>query len=161
MTAYMQQSQTVEWSTPQEFVDGLSEIYGPFTLDVAAADWNHKCDRYYTIKEDGLQQDWDADNVWCNPPYGHSVGAWVHKASKELAAGNCKRVVMLLKSTTDVRWFHEVAYPKATTIGFVKGRLTFGGRGPAPFASVILVFDNERGEQPSCVQVDRQGKVIA
>ena len=68
MTAYMQPSQTVEWSTPQEFVDGLSEIYGDFTLDVAASDWNHKCEEYFTMKEDGLEQEWKADNVWCNPP---------------------------------------------------------------------------------------------
>ena len=157
---YYAPSGTVEWSTAQEFFDGVSETYGPFELDSAAADWNAKCERYYTKEIDGLTQKCDAKNVWCNPPYGHSVGAWVEKAWSELQAGNCERVVMLLKATTDVRWFHDVAFPKTKLIGFVKGRLTFGGRGPAPFPSILLVFEKDHEGNTTCVQLNREGKVI-
>jgi hypothetical protein len=45
----------------------------PITLDVAAAEWNHKCERYFTEQQDGLKQTWDAKAGWCNPPYSAAV----------------------------------------------------------------------------------------
>jgi len=57
-----------DWETPQIFFDNLNSEFG-FTLDSAASDTNHKCDRYYTKENDGLSQEWD-DSTYCNPPYG-------------------------------------------------------------------------------------------
>ncbi len=45
----------------------------PITLDVAAAEWNHKCERYFTLENDALTQDWDAKAAWCNPPYSVAI----------------------------------------------------------------------------------------
>lgn len=42
-------------------------------LDVAAAPWNAKCQRYFTEADDGRKQKWDAKAVWCNPPYSASI----------------------------------------------------------------------------------------
>lgn len=45
------------WETPQEVFDELDKEFN-FTLDPCASHDNAKCDKYYTIEDDGLQQDW-------------------------------------------------------------------------------------------------------
>lgn len=64
--------------TSPEVFDPLMERFG-FTLDVAAAPHNAKCERYFTRSDDGLAQDWRGQRVWCNPPYS-DLKAWVAKA---------------------------------------------------------------------------------
>lgn len=46
-----------EWSTPQEVFDELNKEF-EFTLDPCATKENHKCEKYYTAEEDGLQFSW-------------------------------------------------------------------------------------------------------
>ena len=73
-------------STPQWLFDYCNELAikacgEPITLDVAAADWNHKCERYFTEADDGLTQAWDAKADWCNPPYSPTIiESFVRKA---------------------------------------------------------------------------------
>ena len=73
-------------STSQWLVDRCKRLAieacgEPPTLDVAAADWNHKCARYFTEAIDGLKQAWDTKAVWCNPPYSATIiEAFVRKA---------------------------------------------------------------------------------
>lgn len=50
-------SATDDWATPQDFFDGLDEEFH-FTLDPCANENNHKCNTYYTVTENGLEQDW-------------------------------------------------------------------------------------------------------
>ena len=134
ITSGMMSSSTPEWETPQGFFDKLDEEFH-FDLDVCATDENHKCTKYYTKEQDGLKQKW-AGRVWCNPPYGREIKAWV-KACYEY--GNA---VMLLPARTDTSWFHDYIYGKAE-IRFIRGRLKFGGsKNSAPFPSMIVVFEN-------------------
>jgi len=139
--AYYNKSETVEWGTPQQFFDNMNKRFGPFTLDAAASDLNHKCERYFTKEDNALGQDWEG-RVWCNPPYGHGVGKWVQKAVEEIQKGNCVKVVMLLRSTTDVKWFHDWAWDNCSEMIFVKGRMCFdkgdGEEKPAVFPSIVL-----------------------
>lgn len=58
------------WETPQSLFDELNAEFN-FTLDAAASDANHKCERYFTKKDNGLLQDWQGETVFCNPPYGN------------------------------------------------------------------------------------------
>lgn len=58
------------------------ERFGEFTLDVAAAAHNTKCDRYFDRETDGLSQSWAGERVWCNPPYS-AIESWVRKAWDE------------------------------------------------------------------------------
>ena len=65
-------------ATPQRLFDRCNqlaiEICGePMTLDVAAAKWNYKCERYFTEQDNGLTRDWDAKAAWCNPPYSVNI----------------------------------------------------------------------------------------
>ena len=168
--AYYNKSETVEWGTPQQFFDNMNKRFGPFTLDAAASHKNHKCEYYYTKEDDALSLSWAMSqlgegNVWCNPPYGHGVGKWVQKAVEEVQAGHCKRVVMLLRSTTDVKWFHDWAWPHCSQIKFVKGRMCFdkgdGESKPAVFPSIVLVFHREeKGVIRGFSRVDINGEEI-
>lgn len=111
-----------------------------FTLDACATPENAKCERYFTPEMDGLKQDWDGV-VWCNPPYGRGVGAWVEKAHRTAEESDAT-VVMLLPARTDTAWFHDYCYnDKYATINFVRGRLKFGGeKNSAPFPSMVVIF---------------------
>jgi len=113
---------TTEWGTPQDVFDRLNaEFY--FTLDPCAADWNHKCNKYYTKKEDGLSKSWEGERVFMNPPYGRKViDAWVHKAWQEWKAGTF--VVCLLPANVETGWFHIYIYNQAE-IRFPRGRINF------------------------------------
>jgi phage N-6-adenine-methyltransferase len=126
-----------EWETPREFFDAIDAVFR-FTLDVCAARNNTKCERYFTKKEDGLSQSWRGV-CWMNPPYGREIALWVRKAyESSLEAGTV--VVCLLPSRTDTRWWHDYVLDHAEGIFFIKGRLKFSGRGPAPFPSALAVF---------------------
>lgn len=50
-------SNSDEWATPQEFFDSINKEF-EFDLDPCATLENHKCDKYYTIEEDGLSKNW-------------------------------------------------------------------------------------------------------
>lgn len=138
-TELMFSSATNEWATPQNFFDKLNDEFN-FTLDPCATPENAKCKKFYTIKEDGLEQDWQGEAVFCNPPYGRAVKNWVKKCHDEGQKPNTT-VVMLIPARTDTTYFHEYIYHKAKEIRFIKGRLKFGGcNNAAPFPSMVVVF---------------------
>ena len=58
-----------------------------FELDVCASEHNKKCDSYFDIEQDGLEQDWRQKICWMNPPYGREIGKWVKKAFEESKKG--------------------------------------------------------------------------
>lgn len=46
-----------EWATPQALFEELNNEFN-FNLDPCATKDNHKCDKYYTMQENGLTQNW-------------------------------------------------------------------------------------------------------
>lgn len=46
-----------EWETPEALFQELDNEFH-FDLDACASDENHKCDKYYTMAEDGLSKNW-------------------------------------------------------------------------------------------------------
>jgi len=139
-TQLMFSSATDEWETPQDFFDKLNAEFN-FTLDVCAAEQNAKCGKYYTKEQDGLQQDWSGETVWCNPPYGRTIGQWCRKCYEYSLSGGT--AVMLVHARTDTRWFHDWVYGKAE-IRFLKGRLHFSGKDRAPFPSMVAIFRGDK-----------------
>nr|DAG85435.1 MAG TPA: DNA N-6-adenine-methyltransferase [Caudoviricetes sp.] len=132
-------SKTCEWATPKQFFEELNNEFG-FTLEPCSTHENAKCEKHYTKLEDGLKQDWGGHTVFCNPPYGRKeTGLWVKKCYEESKKPNTK-VVMLIPSRTDTKWFHEYIYQKAE-IRFIKGRLKFNdGKESDPFPSMVVIF---------------------
>lgn len=137
-TEIMFSSKTDSWATPTDFFRELDEEFH-FNLNPCADEYNHKCDKYFTVKENGLLQDWRGSSVYVNPPYGREIGKWVEKAYRtNQEHGNL--VVMLLPARTDTKWFHDFIYNKAE-VRFVRGRLKFGdSKNSAPFPSMVVVY---------------------
>jgi phage N-6-adenine-methyltransferase len=131
-------SKSDKWATPQAFFNQVSAEFGGFDLDVCATAANAKCERFYTIADDGLSQLWAAKN-WCNPPYS-DIKRWVQKARREQLLG--KQTVMLIPARTDTAIFHDSIYNLTNVdIRFIKGRLKFGGSpNSAPFPSMLIIF---------------------
>lgn len=75
-------SKTDQWATPQDFFAELDQEFH-FDLDPCADESNHKTPEYFTKEQDGLLQDWSGRRVFCNPPYGRAIAAWVEKAYRE------------------------------------------------------------------------------
>jgi len=130
-------SLTPEYSTPLSLYYQLDQEFH-FTLDPCATIENHKCKVFYTIKEDGLKQQWTG-RVFMNPPYGREIYKWIKKAFESVENGNCELVVCLIPSRTDTKWWHDFCM-KSNDIRFIKGRLKFRDNKPAPFPSCIVVF---------------------
>lgn len=147
-------SERADWETPQRLFDQLDYEFR-FTLDAAASDADTKVPgRYYTIRDNALVQNWAEDAhlfglglagaVWCNPPYGRVIGAFVRKGWEESQKG--VTVVMLLPARTDTSWWHDYVM-KADEVRLIRGRLRFvGAENCAPFPSCVVVFrpDDER-----------------
>jgi site-specific DNA-methyltransferase (adenine-specific) len=113
-----------------------------FTLDPCATPDNAKCPVYFTKEDDGLKQDWGTHRVFCNPPYGRTLGAWVRKCFE--ASQDGALVVLLVVSRTDTKWFHEWVQGKAD-VKFIRGRLRFGEADTsAPFPSMLAVYSPNR-----------------
>lgn len=133
-----------DWETPQWLFNQLDDEFH-FTLDPCCTAENAKCRKYYTKAENGLEQDWKGETVFCNPPYSRGKKgapgqeAWIKKCFEESkkAGTTC---VMLLPARTDTKAFHTYIYGYAE-IRFIRGRLKFGGStNSAPFPSMIVVF---------------------
>lgn len=139
---------------PMHF-DPLNERF-QFTLDVAAAPHNAKCERYFTRAEDGLAQSWVNESVWCNPPYSN-IGAWVEKAHREWRAGASRIVMLLPANRTEQAWWqdHVEPYRDGKAYGFrvefLRGRMRFikpgqsdiGPNERPPFGCCLLIWDRE------------------
>lgn len=131
-------SKTDQWVTPDDFFTALDNEFH-FTLDPCADESNHKCSVYYNKEQNGLLQEWGGHIVFCNPPYGRSISAWVKKSYEE-AKKPGTTVVMLIPARTDTSYFHDYIYGKAE-IRFIRGRLKFGNaRNAAPFPSMLVIW---------------------
>ena len=131
-------SRSEEWSTPQELFERLDREFH-FSLDAAASRENAKCGKFFDKQADGLKQSWAGETVWCNPPYGRQIGAFMRKALTESRAPGTT-VVMLVPARTDTNWFHQFVYRRAE-LRFIRGRLKFGGaQNGAPFPSMLVIY---------------------
>jgi phage N-6-adenine-methyltransferase len=142
---YQTQNQTVEWYTPLDFYQELNKEFN-FTTDPCTEPTNRLGAKVFFTKEtnglDNFKEKWKG-SVFINPPYTHT-GDWV-KAAVEYNKQTKNTVCMLLKATTDVRWFHEYIYNKPNIeIRFCKGRFKFIGNNnkvnTAPFPSMVVVI---------------------
>lgn len=154
MAGYMATSKTCEWGTPRDLFAKLNDEFA-FDLDPASSHINAKCDRHYTMAENGLVQPWGG-SVYVNPPYGAAIAQWVDRAIQE--PPRCNNIVMLLPARTDTRWFHRLMNVGAE-IRFIKGRLRFElddgtPAAPATFPSIVVVL-------PRDIDIGRQATLEA
>ena len=96
-----------------------------FTLDVAATSENAKVLRYFTPVDNGLDQSWRDERVWCNPPFSN-IRPWVEKALEREAA---IAVLLLPAHRTEQGWWQDLIEPGRRTgeipVEFLRGRMRF------------------------------------
>lgn len=147
-----------DWQTPEVVRSIVHAVRDGWSLvDPCTVDANPMgADVYYTPNDNGLDQPWGADVVYCNPPYGRQIGYWVDKCAE---TGRSARVVVaLLPARTDTRWFPW----DARRICFWKGRLTFkGAPAPAPFPSALVFWGTDQSlELRFATLAARYGRVV-
>lgn len=152
LRAKRKRSLSVEWYTPPEvFAEGLELAdVEAFDLDPCTSErspiWPLVRD-HYVLTDNGLRRPWFG-RIYCNPPYGRTIGLWIAKAIAEVQDGRATVVCMLVPAKTDTAWWHAaidagfVATYRRCRIRFLEpqpdGTLARGGAGT--FASAWLVF---------------------
>lgn len=134
------------WQTPECVLDRVRRV-GPIGLDPCTVESNPtRAASFFMLANDGLSCAWRPQDagvdglIYCNPPYGRGIGAWVDKCRQAAAAD--ETVIALLPARTDTRWFPW----DATALCFWKGRLTFkGAPAAAPFPSVVAFWGELAG----------------
>lgn len=146
---------TDDRGTDPQWFEAISQRFGGFTLDVAAASHNTKCERYYTREDDGLSKPW-VGRIWCNPPYS-DCGAWVKKAWDEWThpMGRPDLIVMLLPANrVEQAWWQTHVEPyrdrpdSPLRVEFLPGRMRFNRPGAVigpkgdrpPFGCCLLIW---------------------
>lgn len=107
------QGKSNEWYTPARYIEAARRVMGGIDLDPASCELANrtvKAGRYYTQEQDGLLQDWQAECVWCNPPYGtiagkSSIGLCVKRLIDEYSHGRIKQAVLLVRADPGSAWF--------------------------------------------------------
>jgi phage N-6-adenine-methyltransferase len=116
-----------EWYTPAEIIQAVRGVLGGIDLDPASSEQAQKTVqalRYFTLKDDGLEQDWRG-TVWLNPPYAQPfIENFADKMIAEIKALHVTSAIMLTHNYTDTAWFHKLA-AGADAICFTKGRIRF------------------------------------
>ena len=118
-----------EWYTPGWVIEAARGALGGIELDPASsalANETVRADRYFTIDQDGLAQDWKAETVWINPPYGHRTGTsqFMLKLLESFEAGTVDRAIMLTRCDSTTRAF-SAAMARASALAAIKERLHF------------------------------------
>lgn len=65
-TNVMFSSKTDAWATPKAFLAELDKEFH-FDLDPCADEFNHKCEKYYTIADNGLLKEWGGIGCFAIP----------------------------------------------------------------------------------------------
>lgn len=144
--------------TPRELITTLHAEHR-FTIDVAshpASPAAQVIGRHWTREDDGLEEAWAGERVFCNPPFD-DIPAWVAKAHHQVREG-CPLVVMLLPATrTEQPFWQEYIEPfrdrpaqdgVEVTTRFLEGRTRFGfpgdpegeRSGSPPFGCVLVIW---------------------
>lgn len=92
-------------------------------------------------KVDGLKIDWGKCN-FVNPPYS-DIPLWLQKGVKEMEKG--KKSVFLITARTQNLYWHDIVFPKASEIRFMKRGIVFDGFERAfPVGLAIVIFDPQK-----------------
>ncbi len=109
--------------TPPYVLDLVRRLLGGIGLDPCTEPDNPTgAERFYSLPQDGAVLPWDAQSVFCNPPYGEARVRWVRRCVQE---GRRRKVVLLIPAHTETRIFQEALAACASVI-FVRARLRFG-----------------------------------
>ena len=92
--------------TPTDIWNELKNEFN-FTCDMCASNENHLVDKYYTIDNSALDQDWNGEVGYIHPLFDGKIGKFVEKATNSIGT-----FVFLLPASTHTKYFHEHFYKK-------------------------------------------------
>ena len=96
-----------------------------------------RASRFYTREDYGLIQDWTANSIFVNPPFGDAVGEFVEKLLATYESGAVSQAILLVAARTDTQWFKLLYdYP----LCFVEGRGVYWNPGRPSGESFASVF---------------------
>ncbi|MFD3263165.1 DNA N-6-adenine-methyltransferase [Phenylobacterium ferrooxidans] len=129
--------------TPGYVLEPIREHLGGIGLDPCTEPDNPtRADTFYCLPQDGCALPWDAQTVFCNPPYGEAKDRW---AARCITEGEHRKVLLLIPAHTENRTLQR-CLSACTSAMFIKARLRFGvlrdnGRQEAAsHGSVLLGF---------------------
>lgn len=109
--------------TPEYVLKPIRELLGGIGLDPCTDPDNPTgAATFYAPPTDGCEEVWEADTVFCNPPYGEAKDRWVKRCITE---GKARKVVLLIPSHTETKIF-QMALKACNSVLFIKARLRFG-----------------------------------
>jgi site-specific DNA-methyltransferase (adenine-specific) len=125
-----------ERSTPDNLFKPLDKLFN-FDLDPCATKDNAKCERFFTIDDDGLNQSWSNNQVFMNPPYSRGeIAKWIHKTYLEKDAFT----LGILPGDTSTK-AAQLVWETADIVFFPKGRFKFSeAKTGAKFATMIVLW---------------------
>jgi DNA N-6-adenine-methyltransferase (Dam) len=119
---YTSTSNSDEWYTPPDIVELVLRVLKEIDLDPCAeSDKKIPARLHYTLKDDGLQQDWHG-RLFINPPFS-CPGKWVEKLQDSMLSGANLEAIALLPTATDTDWLNSIL--KTQPICFLKERIKF------------------------------------
>lgn len=111
------------WLTPAYVLEPVRALLGGIGLDPCTEPDNPtRAGKFYCPPADGCALPWDAETVFCNPPYGEARVRWVERCVEE---GARRRVVLLIPAKPETR-VSQMAMNNCTTVLLVRARLRFG-----------------------------------
>lgn len=100
--------------------------------------------RYFSKGDDGLKQDWNADTIWLNPPFGQWK-MWCNKLLQEKSKGHFNEACILMPDR--VPQIGNRLLFIADAVWWPRARLKFWGpkaKGPSPQGYVVIYLGPNR-----------------
>ena len=115
------------WCTPKIYIDAVKAVIGDIELDPYSSEYANKtvnAQKFFSIENPAENKEWDAKNVFMNPPY----------AAKLIKQAVCKFIeeykkygfdgIVLTNNATDTKWFRALSN-HAKCVCFTDHRISF------------------------------------
>ena len=107
-----------------------------------------KAEKYYSIENDGLTQNWSG-HVWLNPPYaGDLISQFCDKLKEHIESKDVTEAIVLVNNATETAWFNTLV-SIASAIIFPRSRIRYymtDGTKSTPLQGQAILYAGERPE---------------
>lgn len=141
MAGYFKDAARNDWGTPEWLVGAArAALGGRIDLDPCGNPERVLpgiARTFLPPQDDGLALPWEG-TVFVNPPFGKPLDAWMAKAESEAVTRGAEIVFLAPAVVSRACWHRHV--PKASSICFLKGRVTFDGAQHSATFPVALIY---------------------
>ena len=156
------------WYTPEKYIQKIKNVFdNRIDLDpFSSIEANRiiQSSMIYTVEDDGLSKEWNATNIFCNPPY--SKGMMQLCVNKIIEQYNDeKNIILLCNASTDTKWFHQIMNI-SDMMCLTLGRISFynvDGKnvsGNTKGQCFFLLSNDENVQNKFIIEFEDVGKII-